>query len=264
MDSCLSTLNSTSLFFTSRVRNSFRLQVLMDGSKIMVKFTKPYRNVYAVYIHCSASDRPEHDDVSVMRQWHLANGWSDVGYHYFIRKDGEIQAGRSVENTPAGQKGHNRGSIAICLHGLDESKFAANQFNSLRDLCAAINGNYSTALEYHGHCEVSSKSCPVFDYKTVLGLDSKHHMTTFQRNPEPILGDEYYDVGVLRIFDRGEHVKYLQQLLNRAGAYLVEDGIFGRATKNAVVRYQQLNNLVVDGLVGSQTWESLSHFGAAK
>ena len=56
-----------------------------------------------------------------------------------------------------------------------------------------------------------------------------------------------------------ESVKKLQQLLNQTGKFqLEEDGIFGVNTQKAVKTYQKANNLTVDGIVGQQTWESLT------
>jgi len=98
-------------------------------------FAKPERAVDRIFLHCSASDRPKHDNVDTMRTWHLARGWSDVGYHYFIRKDGTVEDGRSVDLTPAAQGGNNTGTIAICLHGLAEENFTTDQYRSLISLC---------------------------------------------------------------------------------------------------------------------------------
>ena len=28
-----------------------------------------------------------------IHQWHLANGWAGIGYHFFVRKDGRIYRG---------------------------------------------------------------------------------------------------------------------------------------------------------------------------
>ncbi len=57
---------------------------------------------------------------------------------------------------------------------------------------------------------------------------------------------------------RGTDVYILQLALNRAG-YLSEepDGIFGVRTTNAVLRFQEANNLKQDGIVGVRTWNAL-------
>lgn len=49
----------------------------------------------------------------------------------------------------------------------------------------------------------------------------------------------------------------LQKLLNRTGAALTPDGIFGRNTKTAVEQLQQPRGLVKDGIVGRNTWPRL-------
>ena len=131
----------------------------------------PSRYVDRVFIHCSASDHAHHDDVKVMRKWHLARGWSDVGYHFFIKKDGTLQEGRPLRRVPAAQGGHNSGTIAICLHGLDKDKFTCEQFKTLNKLCDDI--KKVIPVTFHGHTEVSAKTCPVFDYKKVLNLNNK-------------------------------------------------------------------------------------------
>jgi hypothetical protein len=140
-------------------------------------FFKPNRPVNKVFIHCSASDNPSHDDVDVIRGWHRKRGWSDIGYHYFITKRGIIQKGRDLERTPAAQKGHNTGSIAICLHGLEIDKFTTMQFECLKRLCGQINQAYNSEVTFHAHNEVNPhKTCPVFDIKEVLNLDDQGYI----------------------------------------------------------------------------------------
>jgi hypothetical protein len=140
-------------------------------------FVKPLRSVDTVFLHCSASDAPEHDSVDVMTQWHKKRGFSDIGYHFFIKKDGVIQKGRNIEKDPAAQKGYNKGTIAICLHGLDVNKFTTQQFNLLIELCHAIKGSYTKPIRFRGHKEVAAKACPVFDYKKVLKLNKNGYMS---------------------------------------------------------------------------------------
>jgi N-acetylmuramoyl-L-alanine amidase len=125
-------------------------------------------------LHCSASDNSKHDNLKTITEWHLERGFSDVGYHYVITQDGFIHRGRNLEKIPAAQKGFNTGTIAICLTGLNN--FTDIQFKSLQRLCNDINTSYKGNISYHGHCEVSNKSCPVFNYKKVLQLSPSGKM----------------------------------------------------------------------------------------
>lgn len=140
-----------------------------------MKFNKPKRKVSKVFIHCSDSDRYYHDNIETIRKWHVQdNGWSDVGYHFFITKDGYIHTGRDIKKIPSAQKGHNTGSIAICLSGRNE--FTEKQFESLRKFCKEIKQAYDNKITFHGHCEVSGKTCPVFDYKEELNLNNQGYI----------------------------------------------------------------------------------------
>lgn len=143
-------------------------------------FRKPERLVKKIFIHCSASDNPNHDNISVVKRWHLNRGFRDVGYHYFITSKGERQIGRDLELVPAAQKGHNRNSIAICVHGLKE--FSPQSLHELKRLCLEIDAEYNSEITFHGHKEVSNKSCPVFDYRAVLNLDDKGFIK-YEREP---------------------------------------------------------------------------------
>ena len=62
---------------------------------------------------------------------------------------------------------------------------------------------------------------------------------------------------VLSWGDDGEEVKTLQNALNKNGASIEVDGIFGGETYRAVTEYQKAHNLDVDGIVGEMTWGSL-------
>ena len=52
-------------------------------------------------------------------------------------------------------------------------------------------------------------------------------------------------------------VEYAQGLLLGVAPDLVGDGIFGDHTINAVYTFQQQNGLMVDGVIGNQTWSVL-------
>lgn len=217
----------------------------------LARWRKPKREVNRVFIHCSAANRPQWDDVSVIDAWHLKRGWNGVGYHYFIKMDGTIQPGRSLEKKPASAKGHNTGTIAICLHGLYTSDFTFAQMESLTKLCTKINLAYAEKVTFHGHCEVSNKPCPVFDYQDVLNLDAQGNMVRL-------------DPRYLEMFCRGNDVRDLQRQLNiffhrhaeetESTAYeITPDGIFGQVTAQSVVYFQMAHQIPPDGVVGANT-----------
>ncbi len=138
-------------------------------------FKKPARAVVKVFIHCSASDSPNYGMAEITKD-HLKRGFAEIGYHYFIDRNAILHAGRSLSKAPAAQAGHNTGSIAICVAGLTKEKFTKEQMAVLANVCKTINLAYDKKITFHGHREVANKTCPVFDYKAVLGLDAKGYM----------------------------------------------------------------------------------------
>lgn len=126
------------------------------------------RKINLIIIHCDASDNPKHDNAETIDRWHKERGWSEIGYNYFIRSNGTIEIGRSIEKIPAHAKGYNSNSIGICLHGLD--KFTVDQFQSAAKLVKNL-------LEIHDlekkdvipHNMVNKhKTCPNFDISKIL------------------------------------------------------------------------------------------------
>ena len=57
----------------------------------------------------------------------------------------------------------------------------------------------------------------------------------------------------IKLYSRGEDVKWLQFELNQNGYILKVDGIAGNITIGAVLDFQKKHNLVVDGIAGEKT-----------
>lgn len=63
----------------------------------------------------------------------------------------------------------------------------------------------------------------------------------------------------IRQGSKGVYVALLQDALNFLGYNAGSiDGVFGNNTKNAVIRYQSAKGLKQDGIVGCNTWETLT------
>ena len=73
------------------------------------------RDIKYLIIHCSASKITSNFSVAALRHLHVdINHWSDIGYHFYITKDGVIHDCRPVNITGAHCKGYNSCSIGIC------------------------------------------------------------------------------------------------------------------------------------------------------
>ena len=71
----------------------------------------------AIIIHCSATPVDKDFTIEQIRQMHLKRGFTDIGYHIYIRKDGTICMGRKFEQVGAHCLGWNDRSIGICYEG---------------------------------------------------------------------------------------------------------------------------------------------------
>lgn len=125
------------------------------------------RKINKLIIHCSDSDVPTHNNISVIREWHLLRGFNDVGYHYFINWEGDIQVGRSEDVVGAHCEGQNANSIGICLQG--RNKFTDIQFNATKQLLSKLLSKYNlnwSDIYPHNHFN-KSKTCPNFPIENV-------------------------------------------------------------------------------------------------
>ena len=75
------------------------------------------RTVYLIVIHCSATKENETLTEIELEKSHRQRGLNGIGYHYYIRRDGNIKSTRSVRKPGAHAQGHNLDSIAICYEG---------------------------------------------------------------------------------------------------------------------------------------------------
>ena len=147
---------------------------------------KSNRVITEIIVHCTAT--PEGREVSMdeLRKWHKQRGFSDVGYHYVVHLDGEVENGRSVNLVGAHCSGHNTHSIGVCYVGgvakdgktpkdtRTEKQKAALLclLMDLRELYpnAKIIGHRDTSPDLNGNgivepCEFV-KSCPSYDARS--------------------------------------------------------------------------------------------------
>lgn len=104
--------------------------------------------------------------------WHLNNGWSGIGYHYVIRKDGTIERGRPEWAIGSHAYGENSHTIGIHLSGDFEQAYPTDkQIEKLAMLIADIADRYGIPIDRNhvvGHGELMSTDCPGNNLQTYL------------------------------------------------------------------------------------------------
>ena len=131
------------------------------------------RDIEYIVIHCSATMPSMDVPIERVKKWHLDRGWSDIGYHYYITRDGEIHKGRNLSTIGAHVRGYNKNSIGICYEGgINESGEPEDnrtiaQKKSLLKVVEILKFVFSGAIA-QGHRDFPNvkKACPSFDAKS--------------------------------------------------------------------------------------------------
>ena len=131
------------------------------------------RDIEYIVIHCSANMPSMDVPIERVKKWHLDRGWSDIGYHYYITRDGEIHKGRNLSTIGAHVRGYNKNSIGICYEGgINESGEPEDnrtiaQKKSLLKVVEILKFVFSGAIA-QGHRDFPNvkKACPSFDAKS--------------------------------------------------------------------------------------------------
>ncbi len=91
---------------------------------------------------------------------HIRNGWSGIGYHFLIRKDGSIYRGRPENCIGAHTSGHNSNSIGVCFEGNFETDTMADaQFSAGVELLEYLLDKYGD-IPIKRHKDFNATACP--------------------------------------------------------------------------------------------------------
>ena len=209
--------------------------------------------------------------VQQIHSWHLGNGWTGIGYHFFVRKDGTIYRGRPENAIGAHVSGANTNTLGICAEGSYMTEIMPTaQLNAIKWLIQYLDNKYGQ-LPIYGHREVGSSNCPGTNYplaelkarKGIVQTETKvenvvvttHPITETKSNVQK--AKEYV----------GSRCKELQEKLillgYNCGGYGA-DSQFGQGTYNSLVQFQKDNGLDPDGLAGIRTFAKLDELIAKK
>lgn len=108
---------------------------------------------------------PTDDDMSAeeIHASHQSQGWSGIGYHFVIRKNGQIEKGRPIWAIGAHAYGRNSDTIGIHVSGNFEEVYPTKyQIESLAYLIGWLCEKYD--LDVHkdvvGHRDLMATACP--------------------------------------------------------------------------------------------------------
>ena len=134
-------------------------------------------DVKYLVLHCSATKENIDYTVEHLRRDHLARGFQDIGYHFYIRKDGTMTQHRLLLEVGAHARPYNRCSIGICYEGgLDENGKPKNtltqaQYERINDLLCHLRQLFPGA-KVVGHRDLpgtTPKECPCLDAHAIFG-----------------------------------------------------------------------------------------------
>jgi N-acetylmuramoyl-L-alanine amidase len=153
---------------------------------------KPADVKYLV-VHCSATPPEQDIGAKELDRMHRERGFLKIGYHFVIRRNGNIESGRSVDEVGAHVEGHNHESLGICMVGgvakeshvvrdgsgsvvefKAQNNFTPEQFATLHSLLKQMTTPYTGAetvyptAEILGHRDFPNvhKDCPSFDVRS--------------------------------------------------------------------------------------------------
>jgi len=122
-----------------------------------------------IVIHCTQTPADIDFGVDKVTQWHKNRGFDTIGYHYLIKRDGTLEAGRDEDLVGAHAVQVNGTSIGVALVGggnVDmgwEDNFLPEQFNTLKQIISKLKEDYDIK-KIIGHYQVEDKKkCPSFD-----------------------------------------------------------------------------------------------------
>ncbi|MCL2841920.1 MAG: N-acetylmuramoyl-L-alanine amidase [Oscillospiraceae bacterium] len=125
-----------------------------------------YRSRTTAYVlHHVGNQRGSAQPISIndIHRWHLDNGWAGCGYHFYVRRNGDIFRGRPIDWVGSHAAGHNADTIGICVEGNYETVdrvMPDAQFNALVWLLRDHLGPQFGALPIWGHRDIAATACP--------------------------------------------------------------------------------------------------------
>lgn len=104
--------------------------------------------------------RAGNGDVMSIHNQHLGQGWSGIGYNFYVRKDGKVYSGRPIDTVGAHTPDYNYVSVGVCFEGNYETeKMNVVQVKAGQELITYLKGKYPKA-QIKKHRDFNATACP--------------------------------------------------------------------------------------------------------
>lgn len=116
-------------------------------------------------------------DVDSIDRQHKNQGWTCIGYHFYVRKDGSIYRGRREDTIGAHAYGYNSTSIGICAEGNFETDIMGEaQKQAIIELVNYLKDKYGITKVLR-HKDVNKTACPGrnYPYEEIINGKSKEN-----------------------------------------------------------------------------------------
>ena len=121
------------------------------GNMSVRKITKRIILHHADVTECTAEE---------IHGWHLANGWAGAGYHFFVRKSGDIYRLRPEKYVGSHAQGSNADSIGVCFEGCYmEEEMPGKQIEAGIEIIEYVMQKYRID-KIQMHKDVCATDCP--------------------------------------------------------------------------------------------------------
>ncbi len=101
------------------------------------------RTINLIVIHCSATREDKDFTEYDLDVCHRQHGFNGAGYHFYIRKNGDIKSTRPIEKVGAHAKGFNGGLVSAMKAG-STAKVAQRYPDRMAETFTAGTGSYFT------------------------------------------------------------------------------------------------------------------------
>ena len=173
---------------------SYRFDVVGTKEELVAEMRNTSRDITEFVVHWTETFKNQNLTAEDIHEWHIDKGFTGIGYHYIITRDGKLQRGRPLNliGDHAPEFNHNQFSIGIAFVGgfncstntknpdrfLSSESFTRSQWTAFDAFCEAFYTVFNAGQAW-GHNDISNLNTdPGFDVPRFVkgGFNKENHL----------------------------------------------------------------------------------------